>query len=306
MIKINKNGFRPQNGITNTEKALLISAWAYGLKPFEHIHRLSLFAFVQSHLANSTEENLQGFIEKDFPNWKALGKGLYELTQVGFNKTLEFGTQNTILPRELVYSFKRSIENYSVTVEVDSIIKKYSVQDSELNHKADKIIQNIKMKTGDHIPTSQTSKPRKVFNWILSGNKYEWNILTSFEPSFTTGQMNDFKELDEEEKFPEGKEKFRIHKLKERNQKLIALKKQKAFLNNENLPCEICGFSFKSKYGDIGENFIEAHHIIPISQLSEQGESTLDDLILVCSNCHRMIHKKRPWLNIDEIMELIQ
>lgn len=27
----------------------------------------------------------------------------------------------------------------------------------------------------------------------------------------------------------------------------------------------------------------------------------LDDLALVCANCHRMIHASRPWLTMDEL-----
>jgi len=306
MITINKNGKRPNSVNISTEKALLISAWAYGLKANEKIHRLSLFAFVQSHLVNSTEENLQGFIEKDFPNWKSVGNGFYELTQSGHNKIVEFGKYTIQLPRELVYSFKRSANDYNVIAKVDSIRKKYLVQDSESNNRAGKIIQNITRITGDHIPTSQTSKPRKVFNWIISGDNYSWEIESSIKSVLPTEQIDNFKELDEDEKFPEGKEKYRIHKSKERNQKLISLKKQKAFSKNENLPCEICGFSFREKYGDIGVNFIEAHHIIPVSELSGEIESGADDLILVCSNCHRMIHKRRPWLSIDKIKDLIK
>ncbi len=29
--------------------------------------------------------------------------------------------------------------------------------------------------------------------------------------------------------------------------------------------------------------------------------SKLEDLVLVCSNCHRMIHRKRPWLSATEL-----
>ena len=34
-------------------------------------------------------------------------------------------------------------------------------------------------------------------------------------------------------------------------------------------------------------------------------KTKLVDLVLLCSNCHRMVHRKKPWLNLEELMELI-
>ena len=59
--------------------------------------------------------------------------------------------------------------------------------------------------------------------------------------------------------------------------------------------CAICGFDFEAKYGDVGKEFIEVHHIVPIS--SSEGEHEVDpiiDLIPVCSNCHSILHRRRP------------
>ena len=110
---------------------------------------------------------------------------------------------------------------------------------------------------------------------------------------------------EEEEAFPEGKEKYKLHHSNERNAKLVALKKKKAMDINPLLPCEICKTSFKEKYGEVGNGFIEAHHITPISELTEETETKLDDLILVCSNCHKIIHRKRPWLTVEQMKSLI-
>ncbi len=57
--------------------------------------------------------------------------------------------------------------------------------------------------------------------------------------------------------------------------------------------CKICGFDFNEVYGEeLAENYIEVHHI---KQLAD-GEQTVDpakDLLPVCANCHRMLHRKR-------------
>lgn len=108
-------------------------------------------------------------------------------------------------------------------------------------------------------------------------------------------------EEDDELAFPEGKEIFRLHKSKERNRELIKAAKQKRLQIDEKLCCQVCGFSFADSYGELGEGFIEAHHLFPISQLTEETETKIDDLALVCSNCHRMLHRRRPWLTLDEL-----
>ena len=32
----------------------------------------------------------------------------------------------------------------------------------------------------------------------------------------------------------------------------------------------------------------------------------IDDLSWVCSNCHRMIHRQKPWLSIEELNAVLQ
>lgn len=56
--------------------------------------------------------------------------------------------------------------------------------------------------------------------------------------------------------------------------------------------CKICNFNFKEVYGDIGEGFIEVHHIVPISSIKNNYKiDPKKDLIPLCSNCHRMVHR---------------
>lgn len=111
---------------------------------------------------------------------------------------------------------------------------------------------------------------------------------------------------DEEIEFVEGREKYRLHRYKERNGKLVLLAKQKFKENDPEMKCQVCKFSFEGKYGQLGASFIEAHHVFPISQLKEETPIKIEDLAMVCSNCHRMLHVKRPWLNIDELQNILK
>ena len=68
--------------------------------------------------------------------------------------------------------------------------------------------------------------------------------------------------------------------------------------------CMVCGFSFGESYGKLGDGFIEIHHIKPISE-GPREVNPETDLVCLCSNCHRMIHKKRDQvLTVEELKQV--
>lgn len=110
----------------------------------------------------------------------------------------------------------------------------------------------------------------------------------------------------DEEAFPEGAVKQRLHLARERNRELVARAKQHfKKQHDDRLFCEVCGFDFAARYGPIGEDYIEAHHTIPVSELTEESVTRIKDLAIVCSNCHRMLHRRRPWLTMDELRQIL-
>ncbi|MFP7176471.1 HNH endonuclease [Priestia filamentosa] len=118
-------------------------------------------------------------------------------------------------------------------------------------------------------------------------------------------QVSQIMNTDEEEEFPEGKILYRLHKQRERNSSVVKKKKWLAIEKND-LKCEICTFDFFKRYGELGYGFIECHHTKPISDYEEDTKTKLEDLVLVCSNCHRMLHRKRPWLDKEQLRQLIK
>jgi 5-methylcytosine-specific restriction protein A len=109
----------------------------------------------------------------------------------------------------------------------------------------------------------------------------------------------------EEEEFPEGRVLFRAHVARERNPRLVKQAKERALQRHAKLVCNACGFDFESIYGELGKDYIECHHVIPISQLAPSSKTRVQDTVLVCSNCHRMIHRRRPWLGMGELQRLL-
>ena len=60
------------------------------------------------------------------------------------------------------------------------------------------------------------------------------------------------------------------------------------------LTCEACGFNFEEFYGARGKGYAEVHHKVPLSETrSERRTDPVSDLTILCSNCHRMIHRIR-------------
>ncbi|WP_405250478.1 HNH endonuclease [Dokdonia sp. Asnod3-C12] len=100
----------------------------------------------------------------------------------------------------------------------------------------------------------------------------------------------------------EGKWLYAMHRIRERDKGLVQRKKASV----ENPTCECCNFDFASTYPNLGGGFIECHHRIPINQ----GEriTRLEDLALVCANCHRMLHRKNnknEFYSVEELKQII-
>lgn len=97
----------------------------------------------------------------------------------------------------------------------------------------------------------------------------------------------------------EGRQKLATHLIRERNPRIVAAKKASA----TSLACEVCGFDSKSAYG---EDYCEVHHLIPLALSQNISETTLDDLAIVCANCHRIIHLYNPPLTIDDLRRKVR
>jgi len=131
----------------------------------------------------------------------------------------------------------------------------------------------------------------KKYNHIL----YEENILT---------EGTDF--TDSVGSVEEGKRILKSHYIRERNPKIIREAKNKVLKEGGELKCEICSFKFFDHYGERGKNYIEGHHKLPVSEMEANSVTKVDDIALVCSNCHRMVHTKQPWLSIEELKNIYE
>lgn len=104
----------------------------------------------------------------------------------------------------------------------------------------------------------------------------------------------------------EGEQKLTQHLERERNSRIVKLAKELFKSRHDGrIFCEVCGFDFSKKYGDLGEGFIEAHHKKPISQMISGDLTKIEDFIMVCSNCHSMLHTGNEWVSYEKLKTII-
>jgi 5-methylcytosine-specific restriction protein A len=115
-------------------------------------------------------------------------------------------------------------------------------------------------------------------------------------------------DLDEDDAFveaPEGRLLSRMHVARERSREVVARKKAAVLKSNGKLICEACDFDFAATYGARGDGFIECHHMQPLYTPRPKTRTHLNDLALLCSNCHRMVHARSPWLSVAELRTVV-
>jgi len=95
------------------------------------------------------------------------------------------------------------------------------------------------------------------------------------------------------------------HLRQERSRSLVDAKRRTFRKANGMLKCEACGVSETDLPAKIGEGCFEVHHIAPLGQRTGPIVTRIDDLALLCANCHRMIHRSIPMFSVSELREVI-
>ncbi|MEV5835761.1 HNH endonuclease [Nocardia sp. NPDC052112] len=102
----------------------------------------------------------------------------------------------------------------------------------------------------------------------------------------------------------EGRTRERLSRVYERDPKLRRDKIRQSRKERDCIACEVCGFDFESSYPGVGEGYVQVHHVVPL-HVSGPVRNSLGDLILLCANCHQMIHRPRQWLTPDELRAVL-
>jgi hypothetical protein len=90
----------------------------------------------------------------------------------------------------------------------------------------------------------------------------------------------------------EGTRYERLSRQASRSTALREAKIREVLAESGSLACEVpnCRFDFFKTYGELGRGFAHVHHRRPLAKRGAR-DSKLEDLAVVCANCHAMIHK---------------
>lgn len=222
----------------------------------------------------------------------------YPIPMKGFNEVVRF-LYNPKVKKFPKIGMDYVLECQPYCRETQNMLSKFPLEDIYLNCWNNQILQSSNLSLGKKNTLNQ-------IDWVWLVQDFYLFVLDRLLGNFKKNvkvQNNSF--LEEPETI-EGDSKLAVHMRYERNQSLIKRIKQLALKENKMLNCEVCNFSFFANYGEMGLGFIEAHHINPLSERNGAKVTKMSDIALVCSNCHRMLHRNGN-ISIEELKKkLIQ
>lgn len=129
-------------------------------------------------------------------------------------------------------------------------------------------------------------------------------IATSIRANLPVGEA--FMDDPDTELGAEGGYNYRKHRRYERNPSNARKKKAAVRKAGHPLVCEACQFDFESAFGARGADYIEVHHRKPVSTIEPGTVPKMEDLALLCSNCHRMAHRWGKLMSVEDLATLRQ
>jgi len=176
---------------------------------------------------------------------------------------------------------------------VDSNTRDFAKLKAKLDLFASQINRKINKKT--YLGIGGIYLPKKEY--LNQNRKKNSSLLSTVK--------RDLEAQKDEDTFPptsEGAKKQKLVSYYERKLKL----RVKA-ISIHGFICKVCGFDFNRNYGELGKHYIEVHHLKPISGFD--NETLVDpksEMTVLCSNCHRMIHRrKKKLLSIAQLKKII-
>jgi len=93
----------------------------------------------------------------------------------------------------------------------------------------------------------------------------------------------------------EGGRKLVVH-LKVERDPAISREAVRRHVQDAGPVCSLCELDFRRKYNlGHGEHCLEAHHKSPLSLRLVPERTNLEDFLVICPSCHRVVHKSRAF-----------
>lgn len=216
---------------------------------------------------------------------------------------VEFIVDDTSIAQELVDPLPetwRDADWYAIS-------NKYTIEpmrDINITHLADKLRFNSRVSemldlVDGRVDANQLTSLRQLTIESAQMMDDVW-----YNDAYTPQSVQDFLELSEDDTaYAEGKVVVRTVRERQRSRQLVnEAKKQFRAAHDGRLYCEVCGFDYAQAYGI---DYIEAHHTEPIASLEHETENTVQALVMLCANCHRVIHSRTPPYSLEELRTMM-
>jgi len=169
--------------------------------------------------------------------------------------------------------------------------------------------ENIRQWHADfgHRPNHGGARDKEVHDAFVANPEEMHLLATAIRTELLAGRLDDLPPADDgvDEGVSEGSVLQRRHLKRERNPALRRKKIAEVLKLKGRLECEVCTFDFAHTYGERGDGFAEVHHAVPL-HVTGPVKTRTSDLVVLCSNCHRMIHRGKQWLTPAQLRALIK
>lgn len=124
-------------------------------------------------------------------------------------------------------------------------------------------------------------------------------LLQAAGAVYTARNPSNDRELTDEKSYIEGER--RAATATARNPQLRAAAKKKW-----GLKCYCCGFDFQRFYVNLGRGFAIVHHLQLFEAMNgRKRKATVEDVRVVCANCHYVLHMENPPIDVEDLKQSI-
>lgn len=253
--------------------------------------------------ANTSENNLP----QSFNSWiimsedifvKKMDKSTFQHEGTGVPKKIQkYWRVDHMKPREnMQIILQHNGKNYNATMRCDNLKRTRLIWQSDFRN----IIHERYMELAIQYQNEEEVDTAPRMHFVRIGeNKYIVNFVDVVEVENSRVKETSPQKVS----YTEGRIYYIYSKKYERDPRI-----RKEAMDYHGYKCKVCGFEFEKKYGEIGQGYIEIHHLNPLYVNSEEVSVDIEkDLAPLCSNCHRMVHRKRNRVvAIDELKQMIQ
>ena len=190
---------------------------------------------------------------------------------------------------------EKAFDPKAVTLSTTTVVERLPKESPRSHLSSDRLAGPYKGKPGNEAWLLRISSERDlkiILQSYIDKTATKATVHVELEPA----SPEEIQSEDDESAFAEGTAKYAIHRKLERDSTLANRAKANRLRKTGKLQCEVCDFDFSEVYGNLGAGFMEAHHTNPVSTLDGTSKTNIESLAMVCSNCHRILHRSNPMI----------